>query len=92
MATDDKTITLPAVAAMSFRILNVAAFGTAEFDVAPNANDLIIYKDSGGTDNHGLKNTKATARRGDFLDIEYGDATGWIVTKSRGTFADKDNS
>lgn len=90
--TDDKTITLPAVAAMAFRIVNAGAFGTVGWDVAPNASDLIIYKDSSGTDNHGLINTKATARRGDYLDIEYGDATGWIVRSSRGTFADKDNS
>lgn len=90
--TDDKTITLPAVAAMAFRIVNAGAFGTVGWDVAPNANDLIIYKDSSGTDSHGLVNTKATACRGDFLDIEYGDATGWIVRSSRGTFADKDNS
>jgi len=90
--TDDKTITLPAVAAMSFRVLNVGAFGVAGIDVSPNANDLIIYKDSGGTDNHGLVNTKATAQRGDYLHVEYGDATGWIVTHSKGTWADIDNT
>lgn len=90
--TDAKTITLPAVAALSFRVLNVGAYGTVGFDVAPNASDLIIYKDSSGTDNHGLDNTKATAQRGDYLNIEYGDATGWIVTHSQGTWADKDNS
>lgn len=88
----DKTITLPAVAAMAFRLVNAAAYGTSGFDVAPNASDLIIYKDSSGTDNHGLVNTKTTAQRGDYLDIEYGDATGWIVRKSKGTFADQDNS
>jgi hypothetical protein len=92
VTVDAKTITLPAVAAMAFRVVNGGAFGTVGFDVAPNANDLIIYKDSSGTDNHGLDNTKATARRGDYLDIEYGDATGWIVRKSAGTWADKDNS
>jgi hypothetical protein len=92
VTADDKTITLPAVAGMAFRIANGGAFGTVELDVAPNASDLIIYKDSAGTDNHGLKNTKATAQRGDYLDIEYGDATGWIVRKSVGTWADKDNS
>jgi hypothetical protein len=77
---------------MAFRVVNGGAYGTVGFDVAPNANDLIIYKDSAGTDNHGLDNTKATANRGDYLDIEYGDATGWIVRKSKGTWADKDNS
>lgn len=90
--TDDKTITLPAVAGMAFRIVNAGAFGTVGWDVAPNAVDKIIYKDSAGTDNHGLINTKATARRGDYLDIEYGDANGWIVRSSRGVFADHTNS
>jgi len=92
MTVTTKTITLPAVAAMAFRIVNGGAYGTIDWDVAPNANDLIIYLDSGGTVNHGLDNTKATAQRGDYLDIEYGDANGWIIRKSRGTFADKDNS
>lgn len=92
MTTDDKTITLPSVAAMKVRILNVAAFGTAELDVAPAAGDLIISQDIGGTDNHGLKNTKATSRRGDYIDVEYGDATGWIVPRMVGIWADKDNS
>ena len=92
VTADDKTITLPAVAGMAFRIVNGAAYGTAGIDVAPNASDLIISRDIGGTDNHGLVNTKATACRGDYLDIEYGDATGWIVTEMRGTWADKDNS
>jgi len=91
MTTDDKTITLPAVAGMSFRILNIAPFGIAELDVAPAAADLMISQDIGGTANHGLKNTQATSRRGDFIDIEYGDATGWIVTKMVGTWADKSN-
>jgi len=90
--TDGVTITAPAVAAMAFRLVNAGAYGTVGWDFAPNANDLVIYKDSSGTDNHGLENTKATACRGDYLDIEYGDATGWIVRKSLGTFADKDNS
>lgn len=87
-----KTITLPAVAGMAFRIMNVGAFGAVELDVAPNASDLMISQDIAGTDNHGLINTLATSRRGDYLDIEYGDATGWIVTKMVGTWADKDNS
>jgi hypothetical protein len=92
VTADDKTITLPAVAAMSFTLVNGGAYGTIGWDVAPNGSDLIIYKDSAGTDNHGLVNTKSTAQRQDFLQIEYGDATGWIVKRSRGVFADKDNS
>ena len=90
--TDAKTITLPAVAGMAFRIVNAGAYGTVAVDVAPNASDKIMSEDISATDNHGLINTKATACRGDYLDIEYGDATGWIVTAKRGTWADTDNS
>jgi hypothetical protein len=92
VSADGKTITLPAVAGLSCRVMNVCAFGTAGIDVAPNASDLMISRDIGGTDNHGLVNTKATARRGDYIDIEYGDATGWIVTGMVGIWADQDNS
>lgn len=92
MTITAKTVTLPSIAGMAFRVANAGAFGTVEIDVAPAAGDLMIYKDSSGTDNHGLINTLATARRGDYLDIEYGDGTGWVVRKSRGTWADKDNS
>ena len=90
--TDAKVVTLPAVAAMSFRIVNAGAYGTVAVDVAPNASDLMISKDEAGTDNHGLINTKTTACRGDYIHVEYGDATGWIVTQMVGTWADKDNS
>lgn len=90
--TDDKTITLPAVAGMAFRIVNAGAFGTVEVDIAPNAVDGIASPDRASTDNHGIVNTLATACRGDYVDIEYGDATGWIVTKMAGTWADQDNS
>jgi len=92
ITADTKTITAPAVEGMRFRLVNGGAFGTVGWDFAPNANDLVKYLDSGGTDNHGLENTKATAKRGDYLDIEYADATGWTVTQSRGVFADKDNT
>jgi len=90
--TDAKVITLPAVAGMAFRIANVAAFGVAIVDIAPNANDGLASPDRASTDNHGIVNTKATACRGDYVDIEYGDAEGWIVTKMVGTWANKDNS
>ena len=92
ITADAKTVTLPSIAALKFTLVNGGAYGTIGWDVAPAATDLIIYQDSGGTDNHGLENTKATACRQDFLEIEYGDATGWIVTSSKGAFADKDNS
>jgi len=92
IGTDAKVITLPAVAGMAFRIVNSGAFGVAIVDIAPNASDGLASPDRASTDNHGIVNTKATACRGDYVDIEYGDADGWIVTKMVGTWANKDNS
>lgn len=92
VTADDKTVTLPAVAAMQFRVVNGGAYGTCGIDVAPNASDLMVSRDIAGADNSGLVNTKATAQRGDYIDIEYGDATGWIVTGMQGVWAAKDNS
>lgn len=87
VTVDAKTITLPAVEGMAFRIVNAGAFGTVAVNISPNANDAIEGPDLVGVDNKDLINTKATARRGDYADIEYGDATGWIVRKLSGTWA-----
>lgn len=87
--TDAKTITLPAVAAGldGVLIVNGGAFGTVGFTVAPNASDSLFGPDITAADNKGIINTKATARRGDFLLIGGNDADGNSVLESRGTFA-----
>lgn len=87
VAADAKTITLPAVLALHCVIMNGMADGGALITVAPNSADGIAYKDAASTDNKAILNTKATARRGDFIVIEYGDADGWQVTRARGTWA-----
>ena len=85
--TDAKAITLPAVEGMKFRVVNAGAFGTVAVTISPNASDGIKGPDLSNTDDKDLINTKATACRGDYVDIEYADATGWAVTKMRGTWA-----
>ena len=87
VTVDAKTITLPAVEGMAFRVVNAGAYGTVAVNISPNANDAIEGPDLVGVDNKDLINTKATACRGDYADIEYGDATGWIVRKLVGTWA-----
>jgi len=87
VTVDAKTITLPAVEGMAFRVVNAGAYGTVAVNISPNANDAIEGPDLVGVDNKDLINTKTTACRGDYADIEYGDATGWIVRKLRGTWA-----
>jgi len=88
ITTDALTQTLPAVEGISnIRFLNLGAFGTVEITVSPNANDMIESVDAAGVDNKDIVNTKATARRGDYIDLDYGDGNGWVVTAVRGTWA-----
>ena len=85
--TDAKAITLPAVEGMKCRIVNAGAFGTVLVTISPNSSDGIKGPDLTNTDDKDLLNTKATACRGDYVDIEYADATGWCVSKLVGTWA-----
>ena len=88
MGTDAKTITLPAVEGMAgIKIVNIAAFGTVAVTVSPNANDMIEGPDVTGADNKDMVNTKATANRGDYIELEYSDANGWVITDIKGTWA-----
>ena len=85
---DAKTITLPAVATpVNCVIANGGAFGTVLVTIAPNASDKIQGPDLPGTDNTALLNTKATAKRGDFVKLATGDANGGLVIELRGTWA-----
>ena len=86
--SDGTTITLPAVEGMSgIRIANAGAYGTNIITVSPNANDMIEGPDITASDNKDIVNTKATARRGDFIDLDYGDANGWVIRALKGTWA-----
>lgn len=87
--TDAITITLPAVAAGVFgaQIVNGGSFGAVGVKIAPNASDMILGPDITGADNKYVINTKATARRGDFVTLDSGDADGYLITEMRGTWA-----
>jgi hypothetical protein len=87
--TDAKTITLPAIAAGldGFAVVNGGAFGTVAVNVSPNAADMILGPDITGADNKDLINTKATARRGDFVILGGNDADGYATQALRGTWA-----
>lgn len=83
--TDAKAITLPAVEGIAgVKIVNIGAFGTVAVTVSPNASDMIEGADITAADDADRVNTKATARRGDFIELEYGDANGWVATSMRG--------
>lgn len=87
--TDAVTITLPAVATGVFgvKIVNIAPFGTVAVTISPAAADMILGPDITGADDKDLINTKATARRGDFVKLDSGDADGYLCTEFRGTWA-----
>lgn len=88
VTADAKTITLPAVEGVGkFRVVNGGAYGTIGITIAPNANDMIEGPNTSVTDADTWANTKATACRGDYVDIEYSDANGWAITAMRGTWA-----
>jgi len=87
--TDAKVITLPAIAAGldGCAIVNGGAFGTVAVTLSPNASDMILGPDITGADNKDLINTKATARRGDFVILGGNDADGYATQALRGTWA-----
>lgn len=87
--TDAKIITLPAIATGldGVCILNIGAFGTVAVNISPAAADMILGPDITGADNKDLINTKATAKRGDFVVIGGNDADGYAVQAMRGTWA-----
>lgn len=86
--TDAKIITLPVVATpVNCKVVNIGAFGAVAVNVSPAAADKIQGPDLPGTDNKDLINTKATARRGDFVVLTTGDANGAVVEELRGTWA-----
>jgi len=83
---DAKAFTLLAVEGLSFRIANGAAYGVSIITISPNANDGVAGPNMTSVDDKDLILTKATSQRGDYVDISYGDATGWIVDKMVGTW------
>lgn len=86
--TDAKIITLPAVEGIGgIQIVNIGAFGAVAVKVTPATGDMIEGPGITGSDNKYIINTKETARRGDYIDIEYGDANGWTITRIKGTWA-----
>jgi len=87
--TDAKTITLPATATgmSGVKIVNIGAFGTVAVTVDCNAADKIAGPDLAGADGVTLINTKATACRGDFIELHFTHANGPAISAIKGTWA-----
>lgn len=87
--TDAFTLTLPAIAdgLSGVKIVNGGGFGTIAVTISPAAADKIHGPDITSADDKDLINTKATARRGDYVVLDFGDADGYAVAEMVGTWA-----
>jgi hypothetical protein len=86
--TVDSVITLPATAvAIRAALVCMGPFGTVQISADPVSDDKIMGPDIAGTNDKDLINTKATARRGDFVVLRGGHADGFFVDQIKGTWA-----
>lgn len=86
--TDNVVITLPStVAGMTFIVRNSASDGAAKVSISPAALDKIMGNGFTSADNKDAINTKATAKKGDYMKLVADGANGWFVTAVRGTWA-----
>jgi len=86
--TDTKTITLGAIATVGIpvKIACGAAYGVSSVTISPASGEGIGGPNLTSVDNKDLVLTKATANRGDYVELVYGDPTGWMAQKMVGTW------
>lgn len=86
--TDAKVITLGAAATVGIpvRIVNGLGYGLSIITISPNSADGITAPGLTAVDDKDLINTKATANRGDMVELIYADPTGWAARKLVGTW------
>ena len=99
IATDAKTISLPAITSnmlgVEFTIMNTGADGNNIVTISPAATDSIngtianAAADSvaGGVVNKNIVNTKATANKGDYIKIKAVALTEWYIVGGVGIWA-----
>lgn len=87
-------ITLPAIGSGEMGPYTFVNYGVetsnvsdVQISVSPNANDRISGCDLATNENKDVINTLATARRGDYLTVQYGGANGWSIAEMVGTWA-----
>jgi hypothetical protein len=86
-ATVDSVITLAATAVGGiYRLVCMGPYGTVQVSASPVAGDLIAGPDTTGADDKDYVNTKATAQRGDFIELLHGSVNGPVVTGRKGTW------
>ena len=86
--TDAVVITLPSIEGLSGLVIaNAAAYAASGVAISPGGTDMIEGADITAADNKDLINTKATAARQDFAELDYSDANGWVARRRRGVWA-----
>jgi hypothetical protein len=89
IATDGKKFTLPAtVAGLQYTFVNTGADGNNIITIDPAAADNIVGGGiAAGIDDKDYINTKATAKKYDFVTIVGNGGSGYIVTEKQGVWA-----
>jgi len=85
---DGIVYTLPAIAiGNTITFMNMAEDGQAALNISPNASDAITYAGT-EVDDKDLINTKATAKKGDYVTLASLDGVlSWQVVDARGVWA-----
>jgi hypothetical protein len=95
-ATDNGVLQLPAIASVQagFRVKfqNTGADGAAKISLSPAAADNIVGQtfagaDVGGVANKDMINTKATAIKGDWIEVVADGTTTWWIVGIKGIWA-----
>jgi hypothetical protein len=85
---DGAVITLPATAAgLVFIIQNIGEDGDVGINVDPAAADQLIGNGFTPADDKDAINTKATAKKGDYIIVQGNGTTGYHITHVGGTWA-----
>ena len=77
-------LTYAAATALDVKVVNGGAFGIIGVAIDPAAGDKIAGPDDTGADGGIMTNTKATARRGDYVILKSGGDDGYVVVEKRG--------
>lgn len=88
VTADAKVVTLPAtVVCTTYRVINGCADGTCAVTISPAAADKIMGNGFTSADNKDAINTKATAKKGDYMVLVGDGVNGWMVQDVVGTWA-----
>ena len=88
VTTNAQVLTLGAIATVgiTLRVSCAAAYGVSIITIASAASEGMGAPGLTAVDDKDLILTQATACRGDYVDLIYGDPTGWVAQKMVGTW------